>query len=84
MGRVRLDPAWAGRRSVVRYTLISCLGLAVYSMYLGPSMAAVVFPPVSFLAGGVIGSYVFGASWERTAGIASGNTLKEEVDGKIT
>lgn len=40
-------------------------------MYLGPAMATIVFPNVSLLAGGVIGSYVFGAAWERTSGIPS-------------
>ena len=76
MAKLKMDPTWAGRRRVVRLSLVSCLGLAVYSMVLGVEMAAVVFPPVSLLAGSIIGSYVFGASWERTRGIPSGN---EEV-----
>lgn len=77
MGSVVMDPAWSGRRRVVRLTLLSCLGLAIYSMTLGASMAAIVFPPLALLAGSVIGSYVFGAAWERTNGIPSGN--KEKV-----
>jgi len=46
-------------------------------MILGTPMAAIVFPPVSILAGSVIGSYVFGASWERTKGIPSMNEEKK-------
>lgn len=67
------DASWHGRRRIVRLSLASCLGLAIYSMYLGPAMAAVVFPSVATLAGAVIGSYVFGAAWERTSGIKSEN-----------
>ena len=77
MGGVKMDPSWAGRRRVIRLTLLSCLGLAIYSMILGTPMAAIVFPPVSILAGSVIGSYVFGASWERTKGIPSMNEEKK-------
>jgi len=77
MGGIKMDPSWAGRRRVVRLSLLSCFGLALYSMYLGPAMAAVVFPCVSALAGAVIGSYVFGAAWERTSGVQSLNQEKK-------
>lgn len=70
---IQMDVSWAGRRRVVRLTLLSCLGLALYSMHLGSQMAAIVYPSVSTLAGAVIGSYVFGAAWERTSGIPSAN-----------
>lgn len=73
MANVVMDPSWAGRRRVVRCSLSACLGLALYSMYLGVPMAAVVITPVTLLAGSIIGSYVFGAAWERTSGIPSGN-----------
>lgn len=76
MGSVIMDPSWAGRRRVVRLALLSCLGLSLYSMILGTAMAAIVFPPLAILAGSVIGSYVFGASWERTSGIPSANKEK--------
>ncbi len=71
--KVRLDPAWHGRRLVVRLTLLSCLSILLYSMYLGPSMAGVVFPSISFLAGSVVMAYVFGASYERANGVPSYN-----------
>ena len=71
--RVRLDPSWAGRRRVVRCTLLSCLGLTIYSMVLGPQMAGIVVPTTGSLAAAVIGFYVGGASWERVSGIPSKN-----------
>lgn len=74
---VKLDPTWHSRRVVIRCTLLSCLALSAYSMYLGPAMATVVFPNVCLLAGGVIGSYVFGASWERVNGVPSLNSQGE-------
>lgn len=71
-----MDPSWAGRRCVVRWSLVSCLGLSIYSIYSGPTMAQAVIPYVSGLAGMIIGSYVFGAAWERTSGISSQNKEK--------
>lgn len=79
-----LDPSWYSRRLVIRYTLLSLLGLAVYSMYLGYQMASVVFPSVSLLAGGIIGSYVFGASWERVNGVPSLTTYTPQNDPSQT
>lgn len=46
-------------------------------MYLGPAMAGVVFPSISFLAGSVVMAYVFGASYERSNGVPSFNTYQE-------
>ncbi len=69
--KLELDPSWYGRRQVVRWTLLSCLGLSGYSVYHSVEMAAVVLLYTSGLAGAVIGSYVFGAAWERTRGIPS-------------
>lgn len=74
--KVTLDPTWHSRRQVIRLTLLSCFGLAVYSMYLGVAMVTVVFPNVAMLAGAVIGSYVFGASYERTNGVPSLTTYQ--------
>lgn len=71
--KVKLDPSWHSRRLVVRLTLLSCLGLVIYSMFLGTQMAAIVFPPISILSGSVIGAYVFGASYERVNGVQSLN-----------
>ena len=82
--KVQLDPTWQGRRRIVRLSLLSCLGLALYSMWLGPEMAAVVVPSVAALAAGVIGSYVFGAAWERSSGVASQNRYEDYSYTRIT
>lgn len=71
--KVKLDPSWHSRRLVIRLSLLSCLGLTIYSMLLGPSMASVVITPAALLAGSIIGSYVFGASYERVNGVQSLN-----------
>lgn len=67
------DPNWRGRRRVVVYSLLSCLGLSVYAVGHSVEMAEVVLLYTSGLSGAVIGSYVFGSAWERAKGIPSEN-----------
>lgn len=71
--KIKMDPSWTGRRRVVRLSLLTCLLLAAWSMHISVEMAGVVFPPLAILAGSVIGSYVFGAAWERSSGVPSNN-----------
>lgn len=71
--KLHLDPSWHSRRLVIRISLLSCLGLTLYSMYLGSQMAGIVIPNVALLSGSIIGSYVFGSSWERVNGVQSLN-----------
>lgn len=73
MAKVKLDPAWHGRRRIINLTLISCLGLVIYSISQGAPTAQAVVPSISLLASAIIGSYIFGASYERVSGIPSGN-----------
>jgi len=74
MTKIRMDPTWAGRRRAVSGTLLSCLGLAIYSMSLGAPMATIVLPVVGTLATFALGLYVGGAAYERVRGIQSGNS----------
>jgi hypothetical protein len=75
MNLVKGDPQWAMRRRVIVITLLTCLGLSFYAISKDAATAAAVVPSLSMLAGAVIGSYVFGASWERINGIPPGNTI---------
>lgn len=78
--KLTLDPAWYGRRQIVRISLGFCAGVLLLSMFMGAAMAAIVFPPITMGGFGIIGSYVFGAAWERVRGVPSGT--KYEADGK--
>lgn len=75
MRKVKGDPQWAMRRRTIIASLVSCLGLSIYAISKGPETAAAVVPSVSMLAGAIIGSYVFGAAWERVGGVPGGNAV---------
>lgn len=77
MAKLHLDPSWNGRRQVVRLSLLSCLVLSEQAILGGSALAQAVLPWTAGLAGAVIGSYVFGAAWERTSGIPSENKYVE-------
>jgi len=77
---VKADPTWTGRRRVIRLTLLSCLVLSEQAVLGGPGLAQAVLPWTGGLAGAVIGSYVFGAAWERTSGIQSQNKVEDNVE----
>jgi hypothetical protein len=76
--KITLDPSWHSRRLVVRLTLLSCLLLSSYAVWNGPVLAQAVLPWTAGLAGAVIGSYVFGSSWERVSGVPSLNSYQYE------
>lgn len=76
--RVRGDPQWTMRRRVVIATLSSCLGLSLTAIFKDAATAQAVVPSMALLASGVVGSYVFGAAWERVKGIPSGNIVTHD------
>lgn len=74
--KIKGDPQWTMRRRVVNSTLVACLVLSVFAIYRDDGsggLAGAVLMPVAMLAGSVVGSYVFGAAWERVRGVTSGN-----------
>lgn len=73
--KVKGDPQWAMRRRVVIASLGFCAGLSIYAVSHSPEMANAVVPHMSLLAGAIIGSYVFGAAWERVGGVPGGNMV---------
>lgn len=73
--KIKGDPQWAMRRRVINTALISCLGLSVYAVAHSPEMAMAVLPHTAILSGAIIGSYVFGAAWERVGGVPGGNSV---------
>lgn len=79
--RLRPDPSWIGRRRVVRLSLLTCLVMSEQAILGGADLAQSVLPWTAGLAGAVIGSYVFGASWERVSGVASQNRWDNEEYG---
>jgi DMSO reductase anchor subunit len=72
---VQGDINWHYRRRTVFLSLIVCAGLAAYAIHKDAATTAAAFPPLALLAGSIIGSYVFGAAWERVNGVG-GNTEK--------
>lgn len=73
--KVRGDPQWAMRRRIIIISLLACLGLSIHAVAHSPEMAQAVLPQTALLAGAVIGSYVFGASWERINNVPGGNVV---------
>lgn len=71
--RIKGDPQWTMRRRVIVGTLLSCLILSVYAISQDAGTASAVVPSMAMLAGSVVGSYCFAASWERVRGVQGGN-----------
>lgn len=62
---------WKWRRSVVIATLLYCAVVVALVLWRGSDNALNrdAVNVLALLAGGIIGSYVFGAAWERTKGV---------------
>lgn len=68
---VKNKPTWKNRRRVIFTTLLFCAGIWIFIL-LAPTFGITVIPKIAevmitisgFLAGSVIGGYVFGATWE--------------------
>lgn len=62
---------WKYRRGVVITTLVYCAVVIGVVLYRGTDNALNrdAVNALALLAGGIIGSYVFGAAWERTKGV---------------
>lgn len=68
--RLENKPSWKNRRRVIFWSLIFCalvwvyvLGSPLLNITLMEKIAEVALTMTAFLAGSVIGSYVFGAVW---------------------
>lgn len=59
-------PPWKARRRIVHGTLLFCAGTVSWLVWNGEdtNLAAAVADACFFLAGTVIGAYVFGAAWD--------------------
>lgn len=57
---------WKVRRRIVNLTLIFCAGCVLYIMFKGTDsrLYETIATNAFFLAGAVIGSYIFGATWD--------------------
>lgn len=61
------EPDWRVRRTIVIATLLFCAGETVYFTGWGEDteLSNTIASGILFLAGSVIASYVFGATWDR-------------------
>lgn len=72
---ILVDPknpsGWKYRRLAVFATLLFCAGLIGFVVIAGKNdeLGRLVVMTLSGLAGSTLGSYVFGAAWERTKGL---------------
>ena len=65
-------PSWKNRRRVIFWSLILCaatwawilVGMPIWGFEIAESIAETALTMSGFLAGSVIGGYVFGATWE--------------------
>lgn len=71
-------PSWRLRRRIIIATLAFCAGMVIWLVWRGEdtSLASTIANACFFLAGSVIGAYVFGATWDdanvmRTGGLAA-------------
>lgn len=70
------DPAnpsgWKYRRTTVMLSLIYCAATIALVLWRGNDTALnrEAVNALALLSGGIIGSYVFGAAWERTKGLS--------------
>ena len=74
-------PSWKIRHRVIVLSLLFCaavwiyvLGAPIWSIILTERIAETALEMTAFLAGSVIGGYVFGAAWENLGVL---NTLKK-------
>jgi hypothetical protein len=67
--------SWTIRRRIIVLTLVFCAGLVLYVTLKGTDTrtAETIVQSAFYLAGMVIGSYVFGAVWEDRASIGAFN-----------
>lgn len=63
----KASPDWAVRRRIIILVLIWCAGLVTYLATVGRpnSLSETVATSLILLMGSIIGSYVFGAVWEK-------------------
>lgn len=63
----KADPDWAVRRRIIILVLIWSSGLITYLAVFGRPIALsdTIAMNLIFMMGGIIGSYVFGAVWEK-------------------
>jgi hypothetical protein len=58
-------PSWRIRRAIIFSALGYCAASAAYAqLFQGVEMVTALLPSVGWLAGGIIGSYIFGAVWD--------------------
>ena len=65
-------PSWKNRRRVIFWSLILCsacwmwilVGMPIWGFTIAEKIAETALTMSGFLAGSVIGGYVFGATWE--------------------
>ena len=68
---VQDKPSWENRRKVIFGSLLFCmavwiyvLGAPIFEVTISDKIADVALTMTAFLAGSVIGGYVFGAVWQ--------------------
>lgn len=63
------DPDWAVRRRIIILSLLWCAALVTYLAIWGRPIALsdTIAMNLILLFGGIVGSYVFGAVWEKNA-----------------
>jgi hypothetical protein len=74
---------WEHRRRIIYGTLIFCAICIIYLLLFGKGdnrLQETIAESAFFLAGGVIGSYVFGAVWDDKTSVSS--TTKTEVNAE--
>ncbi|TCM56144.1 hypothetical protein C8J36_103514 [Rhizobium sp. PP-F2F-G48] len=71
----KASPDWAVRRRIIILSLLWCAGMVTYLAVFGRPIALsdTIAMNLIFLFGGIVGSYVFGAVWDRK------NEMKAEV-----
>lgn len=70
--KLEQKPSWRNRRKVIFWSLVFCAGTWIWLLGLAPLLGITVATSIAesaitmsaFLAGSVIGGYVFGATWE--------------------
>ncbi|CAD6878965.1 hypothetical protein [Methylomonas albis] len=73
--------SWTHRRRIIYWTLGFCAFCILWLLFFGKGdnrLQETIAESAFFLAGGVIGSYVFGAVWDDKTAISS--TIKTNVD----
>ncbi len=61
-----MNNSWKTRRRIIYTTLVFCAGCVVYLVFAGQDtqLHLTIANGVILLAGSVIGSYIFGATWD--------------------